>query len=604
MNGYNLTATIEGRFLLAVQESYAKYHEHGARSTEKLRPLHHWIADEVKTIIGQEYSVQSLRKHGMGGEKKIEGKYYEKNEYTIGTTFYSYYEKVGRGKHMIGKNKEYGIVYTPEWVVDCVLEQTINEYYAGMRVCDPACGDGAFLARVVERICDNLSAGDCEQALKNMVGFDIDADVLKQCRERLDATLLAKGKDFTIEWNLHCFDSTHRVSLLPHTGQFDYLVGNPPYVRIQHLGATRRARLQHDWLLAQRGSTDIYIAFFEIGVFLLRPGGRLGYITPNTYVKTAAGQALRKFILEQHGLLCMIDFGSQQVFKDATTYSLITVLHKDQYSEKFALYRHDNTQLVHKGMVPVSALPQQGIWILESEKILQKIANIRARGVPLGEMADIHVGIQTLADHVFILDKKGEKNDLIIAVDHDGNTIEIEKNITRPILKASVMKNGHDKKTRIIIFPYQHKQLITEPELRAQYPRTYQYLCRHKDTLLARDKGSFNPNRWYAFGREFGLTSTFGHKIITAGMNKQPNFQKCLSPEYTFYAGYCVKPKADVNIDKLLTILNSVEMDFYIRCISRDYQNGWKSYAKSFIQDYGIPKNVAGSYEKQMVLCE
>ncbi|MDD9857006.1 MAG: hypothetical protein OXU96_02985, partial [Gammaproteobacteria bacterium] len=84
-----------------------------------------------------------------------------------------------------------------------------------------------------------------------------------------------------------------------------------------------------------------------------------------------------------------------------------------------------------------------------------------------------------------------------------------------------------------------------------------------------------------------------GEKLVTSGMNKRPNFQKCPAPEYTFYSGYCVKPKAGVDLDELLAVLNSDEMDFYIHHTSRDYRNGWKSYAKSFIQDYGVPAAVA-----------
>ncbi|SMN01932.1 Mobile element protein [uncultured Candidatus Thioglobus sp.] len=175
-----------------------------------------------------------------------------------------------------------------------------------------------------------------------------------------------------------------------------------------------------------------------------------------------------------------------------------------------------------------------------------------------------------------------------------GCEVRIEAAITRPILKASVMQQGKDVKERIIIFPYINSRLIEEKYLRARFPLAYRYLSGHKKILLGRDKGQFDAARWYAFGREFGLTTTFGDKLLTSVMNKKPNFQKCWDPEYTFYSGYCIKPKTKLDIDKLLLTLNSDDMDFYIRHTSRDYQNGWKSYAKSFIQDYGIPAAMAG----------
>lgn len=495
---------------------------------------------------------------------------------------------------MIEKNKEYGVVYTPEWIVDLIFRNLLQKYTPTLKVCDPSCGTGAFLVRLVERICDTVPTKDCRKALENIAGLDIDAKALSACEKRLDAVLVAKGNRLKIKWNLHHIDSTNRTSLTPYKEHFDFVVGNPPYVRIQHLGETRRKQLQQDWALTQCGSTDLYIAFFEIGMYLLKRGGRLGYITPNTFTKTAAGQSLRRFILERHGIACLIDFGAHQIFKDATTYSLITVLNKDKKCKEFSLYRYDGQCVVSKGRVPISHLPISDIWILESEETLQKIENIRNRGRPLGEIADIHVGIQTLADNVFILESIQANPDIVVAIDMHGREVCLEAAVTRPILKASVMKNGRDIKNRIVIFPYENGTLLLEKTFMEKFPETYGYLTKHKELLLARDKGKFNADRWYAFGREFGLFTTFGDKILTSGMNKKPNFQVCRSPKYTFYAGYCVKPKAGISIKDLLPVLNSEEMDFYIRRTSRDYQSGWKSYAKSFIRNYGIPANVTG----------
>lgn len=505
------------------------------------------------------------------------------------------------------KEKEYGVVYTPGWIVDLILDKTMRGYKPGMAVCDPSCGDGAFLARLAARICDTAPAKDCRKALENITGFDIDKSALDECRRKLDETLTAKGKRVKIKWNLHCMDATDRALLAPHENRFDYVIGNPPYVRIQHLGKERREQLKHDWMLARHGSTDLYIAFFEIGMFLLKRGGRLGYITPNTFAKTAAGEPLRKFILERHAVDCLIDFGAHQIFSDATTYSLISILTKNGATKKFALYRYDGKKIVSNGTLPVECLSARGIWVLESEKTLSKIARIQTRGLPLKVVADIHVGIQTLADGVFILEEKKETSGVVLAKNADGIDTQIEADITRPILKASVMKDGRDTKRRIIIFPYINGRLMPEQYLLENFPLAYQYLSEHKQQLLARDKGGFDAARWYAFGREFGLTTTFGDKLLTSGMNIKPNFQKCPAPEYTFYSGYCVKPKAGVDADKLLSVLNSDDMEFYIRHTSRDYQHGWKSYAKSFIQDYGIPSHVAGDYRAdpiQLSICQ
>ncbi|MGR3983735.1 MAG: N-6 DNA methylase [Gammaproteobacteria bacterium] len=86
---------------------------------------------------------------------------------------------------MTAKYKGYGVVYTPEWIVDLILDKTMRNYDAARSVCGPACGDGAFLVRLVERVCDALPAKDCRMALGNIAGFDIDAGALVCLRPRI-----------------------------------------------------------------------------------------------------------------------------------------------------------------------------------------------------------------------------------------------------------------------------------------------------------------------------------------------------------------------------------------------------------------------------------
>lgn len=56
-----------------------------------------------------------------------------------------------------------GVYYTPRYVVNYIVEQTVGKLLAGkrpreverLRVLDPACGSGSFLIRVFERICEH-----------------------------------------------------------------------------------------------------------------------------------------------------------------------------------------------------------------------------------------------------------------------------------------------------------------------------------------------------------------------------------------------------------------------------------------------------------------
>jgi hypothetical protein len=66
----------EKEFIKAVEQSFEKYKEKGARSTEKLKPLHKFVADTLATIWSEGFKL-----HYMGDqnkEMKVEGKYYPK----------------------------------------------------------------------------------------------------------------------------------------------------------------------------------------------------------------------------------------------------------------------------------------------------------------------------------------------------------------------------------------------------------------------------------------------------------------------------------------------------------------------------------------------
>ncbi|PKP59287.1 MAG: hypothetical protein CVT88_05840 [Candidatus Altiarchaeales archaeon HGW-Altiarchaeales-1] len=496
----------------------------------------------------------------------------------------------------ITNKKANGIVYTPDWIVSQILD---NLKYAAdietKKIIDPACGDGAFLTAVLDRFImsakENKKSSEEIKTLveNNLFGWDIDENAIKKCKIKLDLV----AKEFGLEnttWNLSVTDSLNKNFCKNYFDYFDFVVGNPPYIRIQNLEKEKRNYIQKEWSLCKSGSTDIYLAFFELGYFLLKPEGYLGFITPNTYLKTSAGKDLRLFIKQKNILDTLIDFEHHQIFDNATTYVLITILNKNHQEKYFKLYKgNSNKEIEFIDNIDLKNLNDEN-WILASNKILEKVNTIEKKGIPLSRIAEIHVGITTLADDYYIFKNPIIKDKTAIINLKNGRKFEIERNILKPIVKASVLKSHDEEQNRFIIFPYKKvkgkHQIIPEDELKSKYPLTYGYFTQIKDILLARDKGKPNPVCWYAFGRSQGLETSFGKKILTSPINLRPKFIVWGKEDYTFYAGYCIKYPD--NLDWLADILNSYDMEFYIKTISRNYQNNYKSFAKSFIQNFSI----------------
>ena len=480
------------------------------------------------------------------------------------------------------RKKSNGVVYTPDFVVELILDRALpqgKEEFADAIICDPACGDGAFLTAVAKRTLSHLEHEHALTVLKRMTGYDIDGQAIEQCREKLDSILKSYYPEERIDWNLIVRDALHRSSFTGELEAFTHVVGNPPYVRVQHLEQTRRGKIAGQWRLL-RGATDLFIIFYELALDLLKEGGLVGYITPSSWLRSDSGSLLRKHLVESHRIREIIDFGRHQMFDDVTTYTSITVIQKGEKHQAIPATTYDGQKLSNGGQVVIrSSNPAKPWWVAPHASARKRMAKLKKNSIPLGEIADIHVGIQTLADRVFILPKE------------KAVSMQFESWIMKDIVKASVMKDGEDPIQRIVVFPYDIEgQLYDEEHIAFWAPNAYHWLLSNKEYLLKRDKGKLRSTEWYAFGRNVSILSGFGDKVLTSGMNRYPNFQRCKNPDATFYGGYCIKPRYPFDWGALLSVLNSKEMDFFIRLTSRPYQGGWMSYAKSFIEKFPIHK--------------
>src|SRR3989344_6777618 len=495
----------------------------------------------------------------------------------------------------VSEKKLNGVVYTPKWVVNLILDHlAYKKDICEKKIIDPAGGDGAFLSEVVERFIVDAKQNNLDNSVikkyieKKIFGFDIDEIAIKKCVATLDE-ITSRHNLKNINWQIIKTDSLDKKFVGKYFDFFDFVVGNPPYVRIQHLGKARREKIQNDWHLCKRGSTDIFITFFELGYYLLNKNGKLGYITPNTYLKTKAGENLRNFIKFNKILKTLINFGYNQLFDNATTYSVITILDKNHDKNTFSLFKGDTENINYIDEVNIENLNSDN-WVLTSNDILPNLNRIEKRGLPLNKIAKIHVGITTLSDNYYIFKDPIIKGNFAEIKLEDGRIFQVERGILRPIIKASVLKNPDENQNRFVIFPYKKVSgrhiIIQENDMKKDFPLTYKYFLAIREALDNRDKGKPNPVAWYAFGRSQGLDTSFGRKILTSPINLKPNFLVWEKEEYTFYAGYCIKFDGDL---KLLTQrLNSKDMEFYINHVSRDYQNNYKSFAKSFIEKFGI----------------
>ena len=208
------------------------------------------------------------------------------------------------------------------------------------------------------------------------------------------------------------------VSTAPKGG-FDAVIGNPPYVRQELLGDDVKRALKSDYA-AFDGMADLYVYFYEQGLRLLRPGGRLSYVVTNKWLKAGYAEALRELFTNKGRVEFIADFGhAKHFFPDADVFPSVVVVRKPVQGETAPV----DTQVC---VIPREAVPEKDLsaavtaatyplprahftkesWTLEPPDVMALLEKIRRFGVPLAEYAGVKplYGIKTGLNEAFLID--------------------------------------------------------------------------------------------------------------------------------------------------------------------------------------------------------
>lgn len=134
------------------------------------------------------------------------------------------------------------------------------------RILFPSVGHGEFVD-AVSRHCDRHGL-----EFPEAVALEAREGLVGEIRERFDEpSLKVRHLDF--------------LASLPHLGEFNYILGDPPVARLRGLSPEIREDLAMRFdtisITEQSRDEDLYLAFFERGLAMLAPEGRLVFLTPD-----------------------------------------------------------------------------------------------------------------------------------------------------------------------------------------------------------------------------------------------------------------------------------------------------------------------------------
>lgn len=489
------------------------------------------------------------------------------------------------------EKEENGIVFTPDFIANYIVENTIEYFDDNTKIIDPSCGCGIFLISAIKYIKEKKHIPFKNIIKNNLYGIDLQSNNIDKVKILISLYAITNNEDLEeYEFNLKCCDSLFSDwKKVFNIESFDYIIGNPPYINNHDLKDEYIENLKRTFETTKEGVFNIFYAFIEKSAYTLSDTGKIGYIIPNNFLHIKSAERLRQFIKNNKLLNTIIDFKDNTVFSHVLTYNSIIFLNKNNSLFKYAQIKKTNSidstlNNIKFKEKNISQLDDNG-WILSDDKIIKTIKIIESYNKidPY-----IKTGIATLRDKLFILDGFDEEKQLYFKT-LDDTKYYIEKEITKPFIKISKYKASNNIER--IIFPYKlenNKAIVyDEKYLEKNFPLCFKYFYVNRSKIEKKDKDKI-LKPWYVYGRSQGL-NLFDEKLIFSTFNLVPEFMDCPTNDALLSNGYCIT-NFPYSKKVLLKILNSNIMKYYIENTSYSISGDYKCFQKKYIKNFSIPE--------------
>lgn len=399
--------------------------------------------------------------------------------------------------------EERGAIFTRSEVVEFILDlvgYTPDKPLHTERLLEPSFGGGDFLLAAVARL---LSAAKTDEAvsLTALTGairaVEVHQATFAATRARL-AVLLQEAGLSPAEAETLC--ATWLVSddflLAEIDGLFDYVIGNPPYVRQELLSDVLIGEYRRRYATVY-DRADIYIPFIERSLQLLSDGGALGFICADRWMKNRYGGPLRRLVADRYHLRAYIDMVDTPAFhSDVIAYPAIFVIANERGNvtrlakrpDIDARYLTELAQQITRTTTPDATVTEVSVvaagddpWLVEGFDQLGLVRQLEARFPTLEEAGcKVGIGVATGADSAFI----GPIAELDVEDDR-----KLPLAMTRDILSGSLVWRGFG-----VVNPFADAGGLVSLD---EYPRLKRYLEARKPEIAGRHVAKKTPANWY-----------------------------------------------------------------------------------------------------------
>ncbi len=378
----------------------------------------------------------------------------------------------------------------------------------------------------------------------------------------------AAVKKYSRQNNLHFFEnktieSMSFVEIL--LNKFDVVVANPPYTPSADFGNELKIFIEQNYKKPNAFHYNLYSSFFRRNSELIIENGKIGMVTPMTFMFIKTYEDMRKYILKNFKINIFVQFGFGGMF-DASIDTSIFILEKTIYNSKSIFikldkyYSDDKKNLMIESLrKSIIGLKDKHLYLLD-QLLLLKIKSYpfiywisdefreKFSEQPLDEFCDVKVGLQSGNNERFIrfwweVDKNSISRDYVN--DHKkwvlyakGGTFE--KWYGNLWLTVNWKNNG-----------YEIKNVVDENGKQRSRPQNLEYYFQEGITYSASGRGGYAfrhlpPNHIFDVG---------GSSIFLSKNYKNILYLLAfLNSKLSFYIADCLNPTANIQVGDLKRI--------------------------------------------------
>ena len=258
---------------------------------------------------------------------------------------------------------KFGQHYTDEDIVDVINAFCIRK--ADAAVLDPACGSGTFLVRAYYRKLYLDKRLSNQELLAGLFGCDINIFPAHLATLNLAARFIANEENYPRIVRKNFFtvapgktfceipavfrdrQGKREIEKIP-LSVLDAVVGNPPYVRHEHIpkasdkGAIYDQTKENLYETVERawpriqlsGQSDLHVYFWPVACQFLAEDGWFGFLTSSSWLDVRYGFPLQRWVLLNFRLVAIIESVDEPWFEDARVKTAVTILQRCTDGEK------------------------------------------------------------------------------------------------------------------------------------------------------------------------------------------------------------------------------------------------------------------------------